>query len=369
MNGVPTQKSGVKNSTGRLQSGPLKAPEPPAAAPAAPVAPKKAQTDRLDVSATAQNSVQKGFEESVVKPINYAVEFWRDKAKQGGVTGGAAKVMGLLLDFSGIPSIVNNTNTALDTRKTGKERLKAGAFAAGNIALNFIPVGKLGKVGSKVFKLTGGAKVLQRIRNATLIGAEVKAGTKIIHYTTAEAAEKIAASGLLKGSERGFLSMGGKQAQLELTRRGLERTIQNNGQVYAVAADGASSTLGKVIDVIVGVGGDTKVGKLLAKIEKGKTAYSHAVEITLTPELAAGARRYGKTIVTNVPKQLQGLALGADDVVKQVGKLVPPKPPAGVLGKVGQTAERALGKTIETGVRNLDWAAFGVIRAAQAQDR
>lgn len=360
MTGIPSQKPSAKTPTARPSSGPLKTP-----APTAPAG-KAAGTDRLEVTTPAQNGVQKGFEDSVVKPINYAVDFWRQKAKQGGATGVAGKVMGVLLDFSGIPSIVNHTNSALDTRKSGSERLKAGAFAAGNIALNFIPIGKLGKIGGKAFKLAGGAKVLQRVRNATLIGAEVKAGTKIIHYTTAEAAEKIAASGLLKGSERGFLSMGGKKASLELTQKGLQRTVQNNGQIYAVAADGGSSALGKVIDVIVGVGGDTKVGKLLAKVEKGKTAYSHAVEMTLTAEMAKNARRYGKTIVTNVPAHLKGLAMGADDVVKQVGQVVPKKAVGGVVGTLGHKAERALGKTLEVGFNNLDWAAFGVIRAGQS---
>lgn len=347
---IRSNKPGQPPTTGRLK---------PASAAQAPGAPTTGQL-RQDQAALSKgaaaararqdNELHSFWESYVVDPLQNAQDYWANMGREGGAAGVTGKVMGTLLDFSGLPSIAENAGVAMDQRQTVKERLKRGGFAAGEIILNFVPLGKLGKVGSKAFKLSGGARVLQRFRNAAKLGAEVKAGTKIMHYTTREAAEKIARSGLLQGSQRGFLSMAGKGEHLVVTARGLKKKLLNNGQVYALAADGKTSRLGKVIDAVVGVGADTRLGKLLGKISPAKTHYGAVVEHVLTAEEAARSVRWGKTIVTNVPPQLKGLAIHADKVK--------------VLAREGAEVAGQVAKNQRVGLGPLDAAVGAVARHA-----
>jgi hypothetical protein len=348
----------------------------PAPASKAPVRPPSAQTKplndgkHLSQAATdalhhepAGGAAHHAWEENVVLPVKVAQQYWENMGHQGGVAGVAGKVMGTLLDVSGIPSIVKDTGKALDNRLSVKERLSAGAWAAGNVAINFVPIGKVGKVGSKVFKITGGAKVLQKIRNVTLLGAEVKAGTVIKHFTNAEAAAAIAKEGILGGSKRGFLSLAGKGEHLAVTAKGLEQRALNNGQIYAAAADGATTKLASVVDAIVGVGHDTKLGQILGKVSPPKTGYSHVVEHVLTAEEAAGARRWGRTIVTNVPVGKKGLAVAAHQV-----KAVPGAIAKGAAPKVAAAhhAENMVGQVLQKAAHHGDMVAFGYVKGLQA---
>lgn len=363
----------------RIQNKPTTSPLAPkakAAAPASAQPGKAPQTqplkDGLAISKSASQQLQSepaggaahaAWEENIVMPVENAQKFWKDMGKEGGVKGVAGKVMGTLLDLSGVPSIVKDTGTALDNRKTLKERLSAGAWAAGNVAINFVPIGKVGKVGGRVFEITGGAKVLQKLRNVTMLGAEVKAGTVIQHFTSAAAAEAIAKEGTLAGSKRGFLSMAGKGEHLAVTAKGLEKRALNNGQVYAVAADGKTSVLGSVVDAIVGVGSDSnKLGKALGKISPPKTGYSHVVEHTLTAEEAVGARRWGRTIVTNVPVGKKGLAVAAAEV-KAVPGVVAKGAKAGMpKGKAAQVVDNTLGRGIEAMAKHKDAIGVGLFK-------
>lgn len=306
---------------GRPQARPTGPLEPAPQAP--PVGP--ARQDAVALSADAKQKIEEPGEAKrlwdtfVNNPVQEARQYWEDRAKEGGLTGFAAKAFGLVLDFSGVTSIAKNTSTALDGTKDTKTRVKAAAWALGEVALNFVPVGKIGGVGAKVFRVTGGAKLLKAVRNATKLGAEVKAGEKILHYTTAASAAKIADSALLKGSERGFLSMGGKGGHWALTRNGLEKRFLNNGQIYAVAADGKTTKVAGLIDAAVGVAPESKLGKLFGKVSPAKTHYDAVVEHVLTPEEAARSVRWGKTIVTNVPPGWKGLPLSTAEVGK-IGK-------------------------------------------------
>lgn len=266
-----------------------------------------------------QGDAKRIWDDYVNNPIQDARKFWEDRSKEGGLTGFAGKAFGAVLDFSGVTSIAKNTSTALDGTKDTKTRAKAAAWALGEVAINFIPVGKIGGVGAKVFKVTGGTKLLKAVRNATKLGAEVKAGEKILHYTTAANAAKIAESGMLKGSQRGFLSMGGKGGHWALTKEGLERRFLNNGQVYALAADGKTTKVAGVVDAIVGVAPESKLGKLFGKVSPAKTQYDAVVEHVLTAEEAARSVRWGKTIVTNVPPGWKGIPLATSEVSK-IGK-------------------------------------------------
>lgn len=288
-----------------------KAPE----APRAEMARDAYQGARRETSAPAGEATV-WWDDHVRAPIERA-EAWVGGLKgQGGAKAVLGHVLGVGLWLSGLPSITRNLGTMLDSRKSTGERVKAGLFGIGEAALTLIPVGKIGGIGAKLAKATGLAGGVQRLRNATLLGAEVKAGTKMVHFTTAEGATRIAESGLLKGSTRGFLSMGGKGGHRVLTRRGLEKQFRNNGQVYAVAADGRSSAFGRVIDAIVGVAPESRLGKALGKITPAKTSYKAGVEHVLTAEQAARARRWGKTIVVDVAPGEAGLKLSAEAIAR-----------------------------------------------------
>lgn len=275
----------------------------------------KPRQDAVALSSDAKKQLEEPGEAKrlwdsyVNDPIQDARKYWSDRSKEGGLTGFSGKAFGVVLDFSGVTSIAKNTSAALDGTKDTKTRAKAAGWALGEVALNFIPIGKVGGVGAKVFKVTGGAKLLKAVRNATKLGAEVKAGEKILHYTTAANAAKIAESGLLMGSKRGFLSMGGKGGHWALTKEGLERRFLNNGQVYALAADGKTTKVAGVVDAIVGVAPETKLGKVLGHVSPAKTQYDAVVEHVLTAEEAARSVRWGKTIVTNVPPGWKGIPL------------------------------------------------------------
>ncbi len=281
--------------------------------------------DAVAISSDAKQKIEEPGEAKrlwdtfVNNPVQDARQYWEDRSKEGGMTGFVGKAFGLVMDFSGVTSVAKNTSTALDGTKDTKTRAKAAAWALGEVAINFIPVGKIGGVGAKVFKVTGGAKLLKAVRNATKLGAEVKAGEKILHYTTAANAMKIADSAVLKGSERGFLSMGGKGGHWALTKEGLERRFLNNGQVYSMAADGKSTKIAGVVDAIVGVAPESKLGKVLGKVSPAKTQYDAVVEHVLTAEEAARSVRWGKTIVTNVPPGWKGIPLTTAEVGK-IGK-------------------------------------------------
>lgn len=285
----------------------------------------KPRQDAVAISKDAKKQIEEPGEAKrlwdsfVNDPIQDARKYWEDRAKEGGLTGFAGKAFGLVLDFSGVTSIAKNTSEALDGTKDTKTRAKAAAWALGEVALTFIPVGKIGGVGAKVFKVTGGAKLLKAVRNATKLGAEVKAGEKVLHFTTAANAAKIADSGLLMGSKRGFLSMGGKGNHWTLTKNGLERRFLNNGQVYALAADGKTTKIAGLIDAAVGVAPESKLGKVFGKVSPAKTQYDAVVEHVLTAEEAAHSVRWGKTIVTNVPPGWKGIPLTTAEVGK-IGK-------------------------------------------------
>lgn len=361
----------------RIQSKPSTSPLAPkakAAAPASAQPAKATQTaplkDGVALSTSASQELQSepaggsahaAWEENIVVPIENAQKFWKDMGQEGGVAGVAGKVMGTLLDLSGVPSIAKDTGTALDNRKSVKERLSAAAWAAGNVAINFVPIGKVGKVGGRVFEITGGAKVLQKIRNVTMLGAEVKAGTVIQHFTNAAAAEAIAKEGVLAGSKRGFLSMAGKGEHLAaVTAKGLEKRALNNGQVYALAADGKTSALGSVVDAVVGVGSESnKLGKALGKISPPKTGYSHMVEHVLSAEEAANARRWGRTIVTNVPVGKQGLSVAASEVKAVPGAVAQAFKPKGVIAKA---ADETIGRTLEEMAKHKDMLGVGMVK-------
>lgn len=285
----------------------------------------KSRQDAVAISTDAKKKIEEPgeakrlWDDFVNNPIQDARKYWEDRSKEGGLTGFAGKAFGVVMDFSGVTSIAKNTSVALDGTKDTKTRAKAAAWALGEVAINFIPVGKIGGVGAKVFKVTGGTKLLKALRNATKLGAEVKAGEKILHYTTAANAGKIAESAMLKGSERGFLSMGGKGGHWALTKNGLERRFLNNGQVYALAADGKTTKVAGVVDAIVGVAPESKLGKLFGKVSPAKTQYDAVVEHVLTAEEAARSVRWGKTIVTNVPPGWKGIPLATAEVGK-IGK-------------------------------------------------
>jgi hypothetical protein len=354
------------------QSGPLSAPTTPA--PAQKPAAKAPASDGKQLSGAAAEALaapidggeaHSVWEENIVVPVQEARKFWKDMGKQDGAMGYVAKGMGTLLDFSGVPSITSDVGSALDRRKATGERLKAAGWAAGNIVLNFVPIGKVGNVGSKVFKLTGGAKVLQRLRNATLLGAEVKAGTKILHYTSKAAGEAIVKSGVLQGSKRGFLSMTGMRRHLAVTMQGLKSRVVNNGQIYAMAADGKTKRLASVVDAIVGVGADTKLGKFLGKISPPKTGYDTVVEHVLTAAEAAGSRRWGRTIVTNVLPGQAGLSVAASSVKAVPGVVAAPFKAPGAMAKA---AENAFGTVVGKVVEHADLATAGYVRLLQQAD-
>lgn len=312
--GTPTTPLGKPQAR---PTGPLEQPAQPQDA--------RPQHDAIALSMDARKQIadpgeaKRLWDSYVNDPIQDARQYWADRSKEGGLTGFAGKAFGVVLDFSGVTSIAGNTSAALDGTKDTKTRAKAAAWALGEVAITFVPLGKIGGVGAKVFKVTGGAKLLRAVRNATKLGAEVKAGEKILHYTTAANAAKIADSGLLMGSKRGFLSMGGKGGHWALTKEGLERRFFNNGQVYALAADGKSTKVAGVVDAIVGVAPESKLGKVLGKVSPAKTQYEAVVEHVLTAEEAKHSVRWGKTIVTNVPPGWKGIPLTTAEAGK-IGK-------------------------------------------------
>lgn len=268
--------------------------------------------DRLDLTGQARQL----WDRAIESPVAVAQAALQREGHEGGVGGFLAKVGGVAFELTGVPAVASNVDVALDESKSRGTRARAAAWAAVDIALDLIPLGRVGGIGAKVFRVSGGAKVLQAFKNSTLLGAEVKAGTVIVHHTTEDAAALIGRSGVLRGSERGFLSVSGKGRHLVLTRSGPRFAERNAGQVYAVAADGRTTRAARVIDAVVGVSPETRLGKALSHVSRAKVHGGATVEHTLTGEEARWSRRYGKTIVTRVPPGRTGIALSKDEAAR-----------------------------------------------------
>jgi hypothetical protein len=83
------------------------------------------------------------------------------------------------------------------------------------------------------------------------------------------------------------------------------------------------------------------------------------VEHVLSAEEAAASRRWGRTIVTNVPVGKKGLAVAASEVKAVPGAVAQTFKPKGTLAKV---ADETIGRTMEEIAKHKDMVAVGMVK-------
>ncbi|MBL8923538.1 MAG: hypothetical protein JNJ54_32085 [Myxococcaceae bacterium] len=165
---------------------------PPAAAAPKGWTPKPRAARPVQAPPTKEQIVQEVLKDGPKGTVGQAVDYWKQVGQQGGAKGVAGKVMGGLLEFSGLPAVERSAaelgaRVGVDDSKANIA--KAGgklAFNAGVVVLNGLAAGK---AVTSVLGLGGKA--------ANLSASVVR------HYTSADTAQKIMQSGEIWASKVG----------------------------------------------------------------------------------------------------------------------------------------------------------------------